>query len=387
MFSAHGMLEAFLAGDGTRLRTPFLVLDPAVVADRYAALSAAFPTARVHYAIKACPQPAVLALLAQRGAGMDAASLPEIHLALAAGVDPARVCLGNPVRAAADVAAAHAVGVRWFVSDTAEDLADLAAHAPGASVLVRVLVADDGAATPFFGKFGATPAEAARLLRSATACGLHPAGLSFHTGSQQRRPAAFAAATGTALRVAAAAGLRRPVLDLGGGFPVPYRCRVPEPLEFAAAVHQVIDAAGAAGLVDGVELVLEPGRALVAAAGVLRSRVLRVSRRPGLDHRRWVFLDAGRYSGLAETENEAIAYPVRAPGRSGPTGPVVLAGPTCDGDDVLYRRTPVALPLSLRAGDVVDLLVAGAYTASYSTVGFNGLAPLPVHVLGERSGT
>jgi ornithine decarboxylase len=71
------------------------------------------------------------------------------------------------------------------------------------------------------------------------------------------------------------------------------------------------------------------------------------------------------------------------PGRSGPRGPVVVAGPTCDGDDVLYRRTPVALPLDLAAGDVVDLLGAGAYTSSYASVGFNGFGPLEVLVAGE----
>jgi ornithine decarboxylase len=151
---------------------------------------------------------------------------------------------------------------------------------------------------------------------------------------------------------------------------------------FADAVTGAVAAAVADGLVDGVALALEPGRALVAEAGVLRTRVLRVSRRPGLDHRRWVYLDAGRYQGLAETENEAIGYPVRVPGRAGPAGPVVLAGPTCDGDDVLYRRTGYPLPLALRAGDPLDLLHAGAYTASYASVGFNGFGPLDVHVVG-----
>ena len=101
-----------------------------------------------------------------------------------------------------------------------------------------------------------------------------------------------------------------------------------------------------------------------------------------MDERRWVYLDAGRYQGLAETEGEAIAYALRVPGRSGPLEDAVLAGPTCDGDDVLYRRTPCPLPADLAAGDVVDLLAAGAYTASYASVGFNGLGPLPVHVVG-----
>jgi ornithine decarboxylase len=374
-------LERFLAGPGTRLPTPFLVLDPGVAAARYSALAAAFEDARLHYAVKACPEPAVLRRLAGLGAAFDVASLPEVRLALDAGADPAALCFGNPARSVADVAAAHGAGVRRFVSDSAEDLADLAAHAPGAGVLVRVLVSDAGAATPLHGKFGAAPAEAVRLLRSAARSGLRAEGVTFHAGSQQVRPGAYREAVEVALRVAGEAGLNRPALDAGGGFPVGYRVPVPGPGAFAAAIGAGVAAAVRAGVVDGAELLLEPGRALVAEAGVLRARVLRVSRRPGVDHRRWVYLDAGRYSGLAETENEAIGYPVRVPGRDGPAGPVVLAGPSCDGDDVLYRRTPCVLPLSLRAGDAVDLLVAGAYTASYASVGFNGFGPLPVHVV------
>ena len=351
--------------------TPFLVLDPGIVAARYAALRAAFPRAELLYAVKACPEPAVLRLLAGLGCGFDVAGAEEIALCLAAGADPARLCHGNPVRGPGAAAAAAALGVTRFVTDSAEDRAGLPA---GAEVLVRVLVTDEGSATPFLGKFGAGPAEAVRL-----ACGA--AGVAFHAGSQQVRPRTFAEAARTALRVAGAAGIRTPVLDAGGGLPVRYRADVPPLQEYAAALDAAVDAAVAAGDVDGVRLLLEPGRALVAEAGVLRAGVLRVSRRPGIDHRRWVYLDVGRYQGLAETENEAIDYPVRAPGRHGPPAPVVLAGPTCDGDDVLYRRRPYALPADLAAGDVVDLLMAGAYTASYAAVGFNGFPPLRVHVL------
>jgi ornithine decarboxylase len=75
-----------------------------------------------------------------------------------------------------------------------------------------------------------------------------------------------------------------------------------------------------------------------------------------------------------------IVYRLRTPGNDGPTGPVVLAWPTCDGDDVLYRRADVRLPLDLAPGDIVEFLGAGAYTASYASVGFNGLPPLPTYV-------
>ena len=95
--------------------------------------------------------------------------------------------------------------------------------------------------------------------------------------------------------------------------------------------------------------------------------------------RRWVYLDVGRYNGLAETEGEAITYRLRTSRDGDPTGPVVLAGPTCDGDDVLYRSNRYELPVTLRGGDRVELLSAGAYTASYSSVGFNGFAPLPTY--------
>jgi ornithine decarboxylase len=369
-------LEDFLA-DRAR-PTPYLVLDLDVVADRYARLAAAFPEARLLYAVKACPEPAVLRLLVRLGAGFDVASPAEIALCLVAGASPATLCHGNPVRAPDDVVAAHEAGVRRFVTDSAEDLAD---HLPGTSVLVRILVDDRGSATPFFGKFGAAPAEAGRLLRAAAARGLDP-GVTFHAGSQQSRPEAYREAVRVALRAAGGAGLAHPDLDVGGGIPVPYREPVPAPEEFADAVRAGIADARAAGDVVGADLLLEPGRALVAEAGVLRTTALRVSRRPGVDHRRWVYLDAGRYQGLAETEGEYIAYPLRVPGRGGAAGPVVLAGPSCDGDDVLYRRTPYALPDDLRAGDHVDLLHAGAYTASYASVGFNGFPPLPVHVVG-----
>ena len=370
-------LEKVLAEDRP---TPFLALDPQVVRERYRELAGAFGDARILYAVKACPEQAVLRALVEEGAGFDVASQQEVTLCLAAGADPASLQHGNPVRGPGAAARAAADGVRRFVTDSAEDVDALAAEVPGARVQVRLSVDDSGSATPFHGKFGARPEVAVALLRRAARQDLEPVGVTFHAGSQQTRPETYAAAVAVALRVAGRAGLARPELDLGGGWPVAYRSPVAGPGEFAAAVRDAVAGAVAAGHVDGADLLLEPGRALAGPAGVLRAGVLRVSRRPGVDHRRWVYLDVGRYQGLAETEGEAIGYPVRAPGRTGAPAPVVLAGPTCDGDDVIYRRTPVALPSDLAAGDVLDLLHTGAYTSSYASVGFNGFGPLEVVV-------
>ena len=95
---------------------------------------------------------------------------------------------------------------------------------------------------------------------------------------------------------------------------------------------------------------------------------------------RWVYLDAGVFTGLVETLDEAIRYRLETD-VAGPTGPCVLAGPTCDSADVLYEKQPVHLPLTLAEGDRVVLTSAGAYTTCYSTVGFNGFAPLPTELV------
>ncbi|MCW2633039.1 MAG: Ornithine decarboxylase [Pseudonocardia sp.] len=366
--------------EGGLSATPVLVLDPSVVEQRFAELAAAFPGTEIHYAVKANPEPAVLHRLVGSGSRFDVASLGEVAGCLAAGASPAALCFGNPIKKPADVAAAYELGVRRFVTDSAEDLAVLAQHAPGAAVLCRLLVDDTGSATPFGGKFGCAPDAAVQLLAAARDAGLRAEGLAFHVGSQQLDPGAWRAPVALAAKVAADAGLDDLTLDLGGGLPARYATPVPALGEFASAIR----AAVAENFARPPRLLLEPGRALVAGAGVIRAEVVRVSARPGVDDRRWVYLDVGRYGGLAETEGEAIVYRLRVPSRSASrTAPVVLAGPSCDGDDVLYRRARVELPVDLAAGDIVEILSAGAYTASYAAVGFNGFPPLAVHVLGS----
>jgi ornithine decarboxylase len=360
--------------------SPYLVLDLAMVRAGYAELRAALPEARVYYAVKANPEPAVLATLATAGSGFDVASPGEISQVLELGAPPEMLCYANPVRKPTDVAAAAASGVRLFVTDSAEDVDVLAEAAPGVSVLVRLAVDEAGSATPFGGKFGASPDEAGPLLRRADALGLDVAGLSFHVGSQQVRPAAWAHAIGAAAQVSAGFGAPIRLLDLGGGFPVPYRDAVPTLAEYATTIRTAVRQHFPR---HPPALAVEPGRLLVAEAGVLHARVVRVSQRH--DGRRWVYLDVGRYSGLAETEGEAIRYRLATEHDGGPVAPAVLAGPTCDGDDVLYRD--VSLPVALRAGDAIRFLAAGAYSASYASVGFNGLPPLPVHCVDTNAGS
>jgi ornithine decarboxylase len=377
------VVEPAVASSDQATDSPRLELDLAVVAAAHRTFRDAFPESETAYAVKANPHPAVLSLLAAQGASVDLASVGELDACLLAGVPPERMSWGNPLKKPSDVRAAVAAGVRRFTTDAAADVDLLARLAPGVAVTVRLGADDTGSATPFSGKFGVAPDEAAALLRRAGEAGLRPHGLGFHPGSQQTDPDSWRRGIAAAASAVGSFGAPVAELNVGGGFPTPHAAGpVPDLTACAAAVRAAL---AEHADVPGVgpwhpHLVAEPGRALVAEAGVLVAEVVLVTERAG---RRWVYLDVGRYQGLAETEGEMIVYRLRTPGYppDAPCGPVVLAGPTCDGDDVLYRDADVRLPLDLAPGDTVEFLGAGAYTSSYASVGFNGLPPLPTVIL------
>jgi ornithine decarboxylase len=362
--------------DEIQPETPCLILNLDVVAARFDALTGAMPSAAVHYAVKANPEPEVVALLAAHGSRFDAASPAEVDLCLQAGARPEHISYGNTIKKQADIAYAFERGVRMFAFDSEGELEKLAQAAPGASVFCRLLAGSDGADWPLSRKFGCAPDMAADLLVRAAGMGLDPCGVSFHVGSQQLDPDRWEPSIATAADLFArmrAEGILLRVLNAGGGFPVDYRTRVAPIEEYAAAIDAAVTQHFGA---HRPALMIEPGRYIAAPAGVLHTQVVLVSRKAYGEDLRWVYLDVGRFGGLAETEDEAIQYRLVTARDGGPAGPVVLAGPTCDSVDILYQRAPYDLPLGLRDGDVVRILGAGAYTATYASVGFNGLPPL-----------
>ncbi len=370
-------IAAFLAENSPA--TPCLVLDVDRVAENYGALSRALPQARIYYAVKANPALPVLERLVGLGSRFDAASWEEISLCLRAGAAAGRISFGNTVKKVSAIREAHAAGVPVYAFDSAEELEKLAVHAPGRQVYCRILVENAGADWPLSRKFGTTLANARTLMLRAGELGLDPYGISFHVGSQQTSTEAYEAAIGkvamlfTDLRDA---GVELRMINLGGGFPTRYRDEVPEIDRFADA----IGAAMARGFGNAQpEMLVEPGRFLVADAGTLLSEVVLVSRRSPENPVRWVYLDVGRFGGLAETEGEAIKYSIVTPHDGGPSGPVAIAGPTCDGVDILYERSNYHLPMALTAGDVVHVESTGAYTTAYASQFFNGFAPLAEH--------
>jgi len=361
--------------------TPCLVLDVDRVEANYRRLQAALPLARIYYAVKANPAQAILQRLAGLGSCFDAASYEEVSAAIEAGAAAESVSYGNTVKKESAIRAAYQRGVRMFAFDSEGELEKLARSAPGSRVYCRILVGNDGAEWPLSRKFGCELEMARELMVKAGEMGLDPFGLSFHVGSQQTNTGAYEAAIAkvamlfTDLRDA---GVKVRMVNLGGGYPVRYRAEVPEIDAFGDAIMGAMAKHFGNALPD---IVVEPGRFIAGDAAVVSAEVVLVSRKAKDDPVRWVYLDIGRFGGLAETEGEAIKYAFRTPHDGEAEGPVTIAGPTCDSTDTLYERSNYRLPEKLQPGDRIEILATGAYVTTYASQAFNGFAPLAEHYI------
>jgi ornithine decarboxylase len=358
---------------------PCLVVDLGVVRENYAAFAKALPDSRVFYAVKANPAPEVLSLLASLGSCFDTASVAEIEMSLAAGATPDRISYGNTIKKERDIARAHALGIRLFAVDSTAEVEKIARAAPGAKVFCRILYDCSGAEWPLSRKFGCDPEMAVEVLDLAKKLGLEAHGISFHVGSQQRKVKAWdraLAMAATVFRDCAERGINLSMVNLGGGFPTKYLKDVPPVVQYGRAIFRALRKHFGNAI---PETIIEPGRGMVGNAGLIEAEVVLISKKSDEDEVRWVYLDIGKFGGLAETMDESIRYPIRTPRDGGEMAPCVLAGPTCDSADVMYEKAPYMLPVSLEIGDKVLIEGTGAYTATYSSVAFNGFNPLKTY--------
>ena len=174
------------------------------------------------------------------------------------------------------------------------------------------------------------------------------------------------------------AGINLKMVNLGGGFPAQYRTAIPSIDDYA---HAIMAAMTNHFGNDLPHIIVEPGRSIPGDAGLIDSEVVLISTKSYEDETRWVYLDIGLFGGLAETMGEAIKYRIRTPHDGGPEGLVAIAGPTCDGADIMYEKCGYRLPKALEVGDHIQLLSTGAYTTSYSAVNFNGFPPLRAYYI------
>ena len=356
---------------------PTLVVHRDTVAQQYRALKSGLGRADIHYAVKANPAPEILTLLRDKGSKFDVASIYELDKLLGLDVSADRCSYGNTIKKSKDIRYFYEKGVRMFATDSEADLRNIARAAPGSRVYVRILTEGSHTADwPLSRKFGCHTDMAIDLLILARELGLEPYGISFHVGSQQRDIGVWDAAIAKVKvifeRLREEDGIELKMINLGGGFPANYITRANTLPTYAEEITRFIQEDFGD---DFPEIILEPGRSLISNSGILVSEIVLISRKSHTALHRWIFTDVGKFSGLIETLDEAIKFPIYTE-KSGETEEVILAGPTCDSADIMYEQYKYELPLNLATGDRMYWFSTGAYTTSYSSVEFNGFPPL-----------
>lgn len=377
--------------------TPLWVVDGDELRARCRDYVTAFGADRVIYAAKAWPTTAVLQIVAAEGLLVDVASGGELHTALAAGVDPARIVLHGNNKSPDELDRALEVGVGRIVVDAMEELdrLDGLARARGvrAPVLLRITPGIDAHTHEYVrtghddAKFGFTLslglADAA-LERTLALDALELRGVHAHIGSQVFGTDAFVANAEVMVDVLARwrdeHGVVLGEVDLGGGMGIAYD-EDDEPVDVAEVAVAVLSAVRERAAAHGLPvpaLLVEPGRAIVGPAALTLYRVGVVKDLPGLS--RWVAVDGGMSDNIRPALYGAV-HPAVLAGRASdaPLGPVMLVGKHCESGDVLGTDLP--LPVDVTAGDLVATAATGAYTDAMAS-NYNRL-PRPAAVLVE----
>lgn len=363
--------------------TPTYVYSTATLTRHLSVVQAAFEAlpSLVCYSVKACSNLAVLRLFSQRGAGFDIVSMGELGRVQAAGGSMQKVVFAGVGKREDELRAALEARILLFNVESAEELAlldrvgrRLGVRAPFA---LRVNPEVDAgthrhiATSLSTSKFGVPMAEAAELYRASRKMkGVVAKGVDFHIGSQVTTGKPFSRAVAKAAdfyRTLRAEGLPLTHLDVGGGLGVRYTSESPPSLEeYSRLVREPL-----VGL--GATVVLEPGRVLVANAGVLLTRVLYRKQAPA---RRFVVVDAAMNDLIRPALYEAYhdIKPVKP--RVGRKTTVDVVGPVCESTDVLGGAR--SLP-PLEQGDLLAVMTAGAYGMSMAST-YNS-RPRPAEVL------
>ncbi len=326
----------------------------------------------VFYAVKANPSPWVIETLVQNGVNsFDVASIREIEL-VAQFAPGARMAFMHPVKSRKAIAEAYnRFGVKTFALDTHEELAKILEATGGAedlTLIVRLAVVAEGASYSLAGKFGVDLHEAPALLLAARRATQGKMGVSFHVGSQCMRPTAYQAAMAQAQRAIVRAGVMVDIVDVGGGFPSVYPGMIPP--DMSDYVDSIQRGFGEMSVREETELWAEPGRALVAEASSVLTKV-------ELKKGDALYLNDGSYGSLFDAAHMKWPFPVKlyrgegddAHEVEGALKPFRFYGPTCDSID--HMPGPFWLPEDIREGDYIEIGMLGAYGVAMTT-NFNG---------------
>lgn len=352
----------------TEYGTPTIAISREKVRRNYRALKSALPHVEFFYAAKANPADPILRTLAEEGCSVDVCSYGEFQAARDAGFTPERMIHTHPCKTVDNLTRCYAEGVRWFTFDNANEIPKLKRHAPEANLLLRTAVASRSSVINLSAKFGASEMDAVPLMSHASEMGLAVRGMSFHVGSQCRDPEDYRHALRQIRKIwdrATDAGIPLEVLDFGGGLPAPYRESVLTLDAFCQALNSSLEETF--GDLPHVRIIGEPGRGVCGDTATLITSVLGKSMRNGLPQ---YIIDDGLYGSFSGQVYDHTEFPLLVEGMEiRPSGPCVVAGPTCDSTDIVCKNQE--LP-DLEIGELILAPTMGAYTNA-SASNFNGL--------------
>jgi ornithine decarboxylase len=342
--------------------TPLLLIDCDSIRRQYRALHEALPGVTLYYALKPLPHPAVVAELRDLGACFDVATTGEIKVVRREGVMPERCIHTHPIKADGDIRAALRFGIRRFVVDNPDELRKFEKYRKRTDLLIRLSFRDPSAVVDLSRKFGCEPGAVPAMLELAQALGIRVRGLSFHVGSQVASAAKYVEAIAACREIIERAEQSRlanlDLLDIGGGFPVPYHGEATPIGQFCRPIRQALKK-----LPRKVHVIAEPGRFIAGPSGTCVVSVVGRAQREG---RWWYYLDDGLYGCYSGQLYDHVKYPIECldDEGKGDVHPCVLAGPTCDSIDVI--REDIPLP-ELQIGDLLVGRMMGAYTSATAT--------------------
>jgi ornithine decarboxylase len=358
--------------------TPVVVIDHNVIRRNYATFRKYLPKVQAYYAVKANPAPEIVRTLYKAGASFDVASLAEFmlvhknieHLPAKERQDFIwdKIIYANPIKPRETLEALDQYKP-LITYDNPDELRKIKRYAPHAGLVLRLRVPNTGSMVELSSKFGCDTGEAVDLILEAFRIGLVVEGISFHVGSQCTNFDNFVQALNIAAAVmqeAAARGHQIKILDIGGGFPVPYDAHVKPLSALAKKINAEIDRLFA----KDIEILAEPGRFLVATAATAVARIIGKAFRDG---KRCYYIDDSVYHTFSGIVFDHCQYRIKS-FKKGKTEICTVFGQTCDGMDA------IAMSEELPELEIEDLVYAediGAYSNASSTW-FNGFAPAKV---------
>ena len=380
--------------------TPLLIIDHQKIRENYREFKKGLPKVQVYYAIKANPESEIIKTLYNEGSSFDVASISELRLVLDT-LTPLlqrdaislpdfiwkKIIYANPVKSS-DSLPELDIYKPLLTYDSLEEMKKIEFNCPNAGLLLRIKISDNGSVVKFSNKFGIEPEKAAELIEETIKSGLVVEGISFHVGSQCNNFDNYIKALESIARIFKAVELKGykigevgtrgdPIkqIDIGGGFPVRYNGNEKSFTELARVLNKGFDKLFSE---ENVDILAEPGRFLVANAGILIAKVILAKHSTKIP---CYHIDDGIYHTFSAVMYDHLELKLQAI-KEGEKTECYVFGPTCDGLDELsknqyiHNTSKIFLP-KLDEGDLIYQENIGAYSNASST-NFNGMPPAKI---------